>query len=118
MAGVRFSGLELEVELREALAPPAAWSRDSGQATPVAILWQAERPVAVVGTGSMTVARATARSLREPLVAAARTAGLHIALDWEARLWTLMTPPPRRAGARRGRGGKVTVLRRRPPPAD
>jgi len=92
----RFSGMDFEVELREGFVPRIADGTRRAQPAPVAILWQAERPLAVLAADLLTLAKAAPGPLREPLLAQAREAGLGIAHARESQLWSLMAAPPPR----------------------
>jgi hypothetical protein len=65
----------------------------------IAILWQSERPLAMLAVDNLTLARTAPGSVREPLVAVAREAELEVIFVRESQLWSLMAAPPPRLRA-------------------
>jgi len=96
------NGPNFQVELRESFAPPTA-----SRPVTIAILWQAERPLAVLARQRLTLARTAPATVRGPLVALARERGVRVAYTREFRLWSLMAPPP--PGLRALEGGSLPV---------
>jgi hypothetical protein len=74
LAREHFSGPDFQVELSESFAPPAA-----SRPVAIAILWQVERPVAILAGQRLTVARTVSAPIRDPLAALARANRLEIA---------------------------------------
>ena len=89
LEGEALNGPNFQIELRESFAPPAP-----SRPVAIAILWQEERPLAVLAGQRLTVARTAPATLRGPLVALARERGVRVAYMREFQLWSLMAAPP------------------------
>ena len=85
-----YSGVDYEVEVRHGALPQRARGRGWRLAAPVAILWHAERPLAVLAGGVLMHVRNAPRPLQDRLMLGAREAGLKVIQRREAELWSLM----------------------------